>query len=1028
MAPSRLIILNKDEKRIADLSNRGSASPVFEAVHREQLNGENTLEFSVDPRHVNADQTMEENTVLYLDPDLNWNEFIIRSYDDENGEVFGRTVYAEHVSTELIDHPIELLELNTDVTGMVEQVLNGSRWQAGTINITSDPSEMVFRDTNGLEALHEIINSFQGELRFRTEVSGNRITGRFVDVLAKRGNETGKRFVYGKDILNIRRNIETVDLITAIIPKGKTLEDPEGGQSEERLDISTVTWSREFGDPLEKPKGETILKDPVSLEKWGKPYNGEKMHRARVVIFDEIEDPEELIQKGYEALSDMRMPFVTYELNVLDLERASGYNHEAVRLGDTVLVVDRTFTPEIRLLSRIVELERDLVNEEESKITLGNFTPIYKEDEERKDFEDEFRDGKDRWDGSLMPGDPIDTDWLSGYIDLLNNEIYGHSQQMQIRNDAMEFIDKPVDQNPTKSVRINPFGVAVSNKKENGIFIYENAITGDGIIASAIKVGTMVANRVKGGSLTLGGKLDDGGLPVHGHLWIYNADDELVMDFDGAYGGIHRLKVGELHADNVIESSTPSQEKGLNHIYVREAFWEEEGKLVTGDDVKGDGSKGKPFRTIERAFQAIPKDNNADWVIHAGASETSFKEHLIIGGYRGDGIIRLYMEADARGYATEFYGWVRMSSCKQKFEFYGGYWLHDGTGSLRNDDDGGHAVFHIYRSETLWLEGCHIWIDGRAKYGVAISQNSFAYLKHCSVSNYDSKPVQPVAGVVCMRGSKVVLDDCGGWVSDAYGLYVHTSSIGCITGSDPIQAINGMIEDPEGGYHPNTSAVRATRTGLYLGPSTVNGGFAQYPVTYWYSEFGIRPNAYESWRRRTGGNYDDGAGAFPGVMQGAAYYPHVLDPDTNSVIEDAYGGQNFGFIWFSSADLSRLSGKDIPTIRLRIKREAMFGANKKHELRICPHNITYPSGGLSSMPGDWDPLSDSRVYTDKVFIIGGFLWGDYFYVDLPPEFGDMLAGISNRGNAKGFMFYHNDMKNSAQLDPDAFELDTFIWL
>jgi len=60
---------------------------------------------------------------------------------------------------------------------------------------------------NVLSSVFKIAAVWGGEVIFRVTISGNAITGRYVDILAQRGSTTGKRFEYSKDITTIKRKV-----------------------------------------------------------------------------------------------------------------------------------------------------------------------------------------------------------------------------------------------------------------------------------------------------------------------------------------------------------------------------------------------------------------------------------------------------------------------------------------------------------------------------------------------------------------------------------------------------------------------------------------------------------------------------------------------------------------------------------------------------------------------------------------------------------------------------------------------------
>lgn len=74
--------------------------------------------------------------------------------------------------------------------------------------------------------------------------------------------------------------------------------------------------------------------------------------------------------EGY--LADHSVPQVTYEASVLELTH-DNVPVQSVQVGDTVDIVDPTFTPTLRCRGRITKLESDLLSER-TTVTLGNIS------------------------------------------------------------------------------------------------------------------------------------------------------------------------------------------------------------------------------------------------------------------------------------------------------------------------------------------------------------------------------------------------------------------------------------------------------------------------------------------------------------------------------------------------------------------------------------------------------------------------------------------------------------------------------
>ncbi|MEW9503618.1 phage tail protein, partial [Jeotgalibacillus marinus] len=74
--------------------------------------------------------------------------------------------------------------------------------------------------------------------------------------------------------------------------------------------------------------------------------------------------------------------------SAISLEKIAGLEHEKVRLGDTVFIIDREFVPEILVEGRVIELKRVRNEPERTEIKLGNFLPLYTDDTRLDDVVD----------------------------------------------------------------------------------------------------------------------------------------------------------------------------------------------------------------------------------------------------------------------------------------------------------------------------------------------------------------------------------------------------------------------------------------------------------------------------------------------------------------------------------------------------------------------------------------------------------------------------------------------------------------
>lgn len=380
--------------------------PYWDAIHYEVLNGENTFEFTVPANMADAAYVSVGNLAAYKDLDTAWQFFEIKKIVDKHGDGLTRTAYCEHIFYELLDEIVINKKPEAGATAALAGMLTDTRWTAGTVDDLGTSRTSAYYE-NALSSVQKVADAWKGELKWRCVIAGGVIT-RYCDLLAGRGTDTGKQFAYKKDIVNITREVDQSGLFTAMYGRGKGVETESGEGYGRRLTFSDIVWTKAGGDPADKPTEQEWVGDIDALALYGRSGR----HRYGVYINEDITDGEELLQATWDYLQTANKPRTTYELDVISLEELTGYEHEAVRLGDTVRVIDREFTPELVVSARIIEIDRDLLQPQNTKVVLGSFAP--------KIIETTINTQQHIYD---IENRPYNTKWLDGIIDVLQNAI-----------------------------------------------------------------------------------------------------------------------------------------------------------------------------------------------------------------------------------------------------------------------------------------------------------------------------------------------------------------------------------------------------------------------------------------------------------------------------------------------------------------------------------------------------------------------------------------------------------------------------
>ena len=373
-----LILSGRTEKRLCTISNEADTVVVLEAKQREALNKEHTFLFRIDATHEDARHVEKGNLIGFLDRDDEsfFHLFKIIDVDDDHADAAERIAECLYWPTELADEHVEdFRPTNTTARYAMEKAVEGTRVKVGIVGDLGINSTNFYRE-KPLSCFEKIIAKWGGELRFRVIIDGNGIVDRFADLLPRRGSNKGDRLEYAHNIEKIERRESIRDVKTALRGYGRGEESGDGYGR--RIDFKDVEWSIAKGDPMDKPRGQDWIGDEEAKDLYGAP-NGDGTFRHKFGQFEdsEIEDPAELLQRTYEALQLAKQPFLNYRLNPVILEG------EKYELGDTLVVIDDDINPPIQIQSRIIVHERDLLEEDNDVIEVGQFNPLITDVDDR---------------------------------------------------------------------------------------------------------------------------------------------------------------------------------------------------------------------------------------------------------------------------------------------------------------------------------------------------------------------------------------------------------------------------------------------------------------------------------------------------------------------------------------------------------------------------------------------------------------------------------------------------------------------
>lgn len=219
---------------------------------------------------------------------------------------------------------------NRSFSYVINQLLSdsGCDWVLGICEPIKTVSS-TFYYTSMREAL-KALQEFGVEFTFSIEITGNKITKKIINCYNQIGKITNKRFEYGEEVLKIVHQQDRTNIVTALIGRGKGEEVGDGYGR--RLEFSDVEWKKSNGKPLDKPKGQNWIEYPEMTKEYGIPSNGKMLPRKTVVVFDDVEDVSELLQKTYEQLAYYCRPLVQFSTEIFGSDSIG--NTVSIHRGD----------------------------------------------------------------------------------------------------------------------------------------------------------------------------------------------------------------------------------------------------------------------------------------------------------------------------------------------------------------------------------------------------------------------------------------------------------------------------------------------------------------------------------------------------------------------------------------------------------------------------------------------------------------------------------------------------------------------
>lgn len=359
-----------------------------------------------------------------------------------------------------------------------------------------------FSDT--LTLLRQLPESFGGYLRVRHEAGV-----RYLDYLWDYGGINSQVIRFGENLLDLTHYVDATQIITCLIPQGADVEyKDESGETQSRaVDITSVNGGVDY------------IENAEAVELYGRIWGYQK--------WDDVTEPGILLAKSREYLKEASTLPASMEVSAVDLA-AIDSTVQQFQLG---FWTDVSSDPHgINQKFLLTRREINLLDPGQGSITLGRQTEtltgttVKNQTAVSERIEKVAEDTAQEINRRVENATQLIMGGKGGYVVIDNIEPDTGNTTTPWRILIMNTPDK---ETATNVIQFNQNGIGFSTTGINGP--YKNAWTIDGnLVADFITAGQMLADRIRGGTLELGGT----GPGKDGVLIIRNVDGKELARFN----------------------------------------------------------------------------------------------------------------------------------------------------------------------------------------------------------------------------------------------------------------------------------------------------------------------------------------------------------------------------------------------------------------------------------------------------------------------------------------------------------------
>lgn len=504
---------------------------IFEPVLSEEMGGAGSFQFQISRDHSYYDRLkpLRSEIILYQDDEAIFIGRLMKPSRNFDNMV---TLPCEGILTYLLDsqqRPVVITgNLQTYIAKLLEihngQVEQRKRVEVGSIVVTGGNDKTVREITEftpTLTALRQLADQYGGFFRLRRAGGKN-----VLDYVWDYGAMNSQIIRFGENLLDLEEQVDASNIITCLIPQGGEVEyQDELGETQTRtVDIVSVN------------NGKDYIVNEAAVAAYGQVWGYQK--------FEDVTDQNVLLEKAKIYLEEASALPSSLQISAVDLAVIDA-STESFRVGCWTQVLSEPHGIEQNFI--LTKREINLLDPTQGSITLGREVETMTDTANRTQAEiservDKIVDSTSKEiQRKIENATTLITGGFGGYVVLDNIDPATGKKMHPWRILVMNTPDKDTAKNV---IQINQNGIGFSTTGINGP--YSNAWTIDGnLVADFITTGTMLADRIRGGTLEVGGS----GLGKDGMIRVLDAKNKEIVRMDKSGVTIY---AGKLNAPDIV--------------------------------------------------------------------------------------------------------------------------------------------------------------------------------------------------------------------------------------------------------------------------------------------------------------------------------------------------------------------------------------------------------------------------------------------------------------------------------------------